>query len=165
MQKVIIVLLFFCTFLILSSTSWWICFLKEITDSRTVSNISWSNGSSKFEKSFVLYLISVGKAAFLLYKTSNRKYFVDVHVVTQWVKSTPSITHGQSVGLLSSAFINEFFIVLFCLSRRLFVCGRYALLTRWIVPIRRSNSTETLLTNSRPWSFVWMEKHLCLHIS
>ena len=53
----------------------------------------------------------------------------------------------------------EFLTVLFCLSTRLFACGWCALVTRWMVPVlRRCNSAETLLTNSRPWSFIWMEK-------
>ena len=79
-------------------------------------------------------------------------------------KSTPSVTSSQLVKLLSSIFINEFLIVLFCLSTRPFACGWYALITRWMIPVKRCNSAETLLTNSRTWSFIWMKKQPCLNI-
>ena len=156
---------FSCAFLMLSSTLWWIWFLKEVADLRTLSNISLSNGSSKFERTFALCLMSIGTTASLLYKSSSGEHFVDACVVTRSAKSTPSIIYGKSVGLLFSTFINEHLIVLFCLSTRPFACGWYALVTRWMVPVRRCSSAENLLTNFRHWSFISVEKQSCLHIS
>ena len=148
----------------LSSTLWWIWFLKQqLTDSRTLTNMSLSNGSSKFERSFELYLMSVSKTAFLLNKCSNREYLVHACVVTRWVKSTPSITYDQSVRFLSSTFINKFSIVLFCLSTKPFICWWYALVTSWMVPVRRCNLAETLLNITT--TFIWIEKKPCLRIS
>ena len=50
-------------------------------------------------------------------------------------------------------------------STRSFVFGCYGLVKHLMVPVRRGNSVETLLTNSRPWWFIWMGKQPCLNIS
>ena len=79
-------------------------------------------------------------------------------LMKRWAKRTYSITYGQSVKLLSSTFIIGFLIVVFCLSSRPFAFGWYALVTRWMMPVRRCSSAETLFINSRPWSLICMEK-------
>ena len=86
-------------------------------------------------------------------------------LMKRWAKGPPSITYGQSVWLLSSTFINKFLIVLFYLSTRLFTFGWHALVKCLMMPVRRCNLAETLLTNSRPWSLICMEKQPCLHVS
>ena len=53
----------------------------------------------------------------------------------------------------------------FCLTTTPFAYGWYALVTLWMVPVRRCNLVETLLKNSRPSSFIWMEKQPCPHIT
>ena len=75
-----------------------------------------------------------------------------------WFFNEAMSTYDQSVRLLYSASINKFLIVLFLLSIRPLAFGWYALVTRWMTPVRRYNSAKTLLTNSRPWSSIWMKK-------
>ena len=143
----------------LSSTLRWVWFLNEVADSRTVSNISLSNGSSKFERSFVFCFMSISKTTFLLYKNSNREYFW-----TQWAKSSPSII--WPIGRIAIQYF--YWLILNC-----FVLFFNKVIRLWVVCARHTldgasktmHSTETVLTNYWPWSFIWMVKQPCLHIS
>ena len=86
-------------------------------------NLSLSNDVSlndKFWRSFVLYLTPICKTTFLLYKSSNRGHLW-THVC--WRNNIGAI------GRVSiQFFINQFFVVQFCLSWRLFACGWYVFL-------------------------------------
>ena len=79
---------------------------------------------------------------------------VDACLLTQWAKSSPSITYEQSVGFLSSTLL---------INSSLFnsVFHQDYLLAGGMYFLQRSNSAETLLMNVRPLSFIWMP---CLHI-
>lgn len=90
-------------------------------------NLSLSNDVSlndKFWRSFVLYLTSICKTTFLLYKSSNRG-----HMFADAISKKHTFNNIGTIGRVSiQFFISQFFVVQFCLSSRLFACGWYVFL-------------------------------------
>ena len=83
--------------------------------------------NDKFWRSFVLYLTSICKTTFLLYESSNRdtcgRMFADA------MSKKLTFNNIRTIGRVSiQYFINQFFVVQFCLSSRLFACGWYVFL-------------------------------------
>ena len=159
MPKVITVLLsFLCLFnvfyLQLESS-----FLRSCRLQKCIEHI-FAKGSSKFGRSSVFFMSilcvlhdplcsSCQSPRLLFFCTKAQAGILCGPVFGDAMSKKHTFTNIWPVGKVAiQYFINKFLIVLFCLSTRPFACRWHALVTRWMVPVRRCNSGEILLTNS-----------------